>query len=297
MTVLASPLLQQAHALRAQGRGGEALVLLEQAMAQPGPEREQVAPTFVAWLIQAGAHDHARRWLGRLPQAQQQMLSWQDLAWAAQAGWWQDWQGPHLQLQRLAPGHAAWLQQLFQQPGFADLVNRDFGRKLRQMPLPQVQQLLASQQRQSPVHLGSLVFAVVRAAPEGGAGTPLGVASLVNIDSRSRRAEFIIGFPEGVATRTECIETGGLMLAVAFRELNLHKVTATVYSDNPRNLSLQRDLLSQGFVDEGTLRQQLRSDEGQWLDLHQIGGLAADVMAHPLAQRLMQRYPLRALGL
>jgi RimJ/RimL family protein N-acetyltransferase len=271
------------------------LALLEQVMAQPGPAREQVAPTFIAWLIQAGAHPHARQWLGRLPEAQRQQRPWADLAWSAQAGWWHDWQGPHLQLQRLAAGHAAWLQQLFAQPGFADLVNRDFGQKLRRMPLAQVQQMLATQAQQSAVHLGSLVFAVVRKGPEGDAGTPLGVASLVNIDSRSRRAEFIIGFPEGVATRSECIETGGLMLAVAFRELNLHKVTATVYSDNPRSRSLCEDLLSQGFVNEGTLREHLRSVDGKWLDLHQIGGLAREVMAHPLAQRLMKRYPLRAL--
>ncbi len=58
-----------------------------------------------------------------------------------------------------------------------------------------------------------------------------------------------------------------LALAFAFRELNLHRVTITVFSYNDRSLALAEKL---GFRREGTYRERLQRD-GQRYDMHLLG--------------------------
>jgi diamine N-acetyltransferase len=104
-------------------------------------------------------------------------------------------------------------------------------------------------------------FVIVSTEPEALA---VGTISLTSIDTRSRHAEYGRVFVDpanrrgGVATRAS-----RLLLAYAFRELNLRRVYLRVFAENARAIELYTRL---GFVEEGRLREHVYKD-GSYRDV------------------------------
>jgi RimJ/RimL family protein N-acetyltransferase len=293
----ASACLQQADALWQARKVPEALGVLQKALKAPWPlpERLPVAQRLAECLIKVGQAPQARQLLAQLQSAlaAQAASSGQPvpppewcstLAWCAHEAWWQPLQGPQVRLRRLQAPDTPWLKALFLDDGFADLVNRDYGQRVRAMPEATVAQLLAQQAQQSPVDAGALIYRVERLD-----GQALGLASLVTIDSEARRAEFIIGFPPGAATASQVMETGCLLIDLAFARVGFHKVTSAVYGDNPRLASLVSSLQALGFEREGLQRQHVKVPGGGFVDLHLMGALREDVLSNARVARLRAR--------
>jgi len=88
---------------------------------------------------------------------------------------------------------------------------------------------------------------------------PIGVTSLVNIDWKNRNAACIIDIGEknywGKGYGKEALS---LLLGYAFMELNLHRVSLSVYAFNARAIHLYTKL---GFTKEGETRQDIFKTE------------------------------------
>lgn len=293
--VSAQAYLEQADGFWAKGQVAQALSALQLGLKAAGSaeDRLRVARRLVQCLLKAGKPEQARQVIDELQarltpstrspiQAQPAWLA--HLAWCAHQAWWQPLQGPHVRLRRLQAADARWLKALFSDESFADLVNRDYGQRVRAMPEPTVAQLLAQQARQSPVDTGALIYRVERLD-----GQALGLASLVTIDSEARRAEFIIGFPKGAATASQVMETGCLLIDLAFGRVGFHKVTSAIYGDNPRLSSLVSSLQALGFEREGLQRQHVKLPGGRFVDLHLMGALREEVLRNARVARLRAR--------
>ena len=86
-------------------------------------------------------------------------------------------------------------------------------------------------------------------------GHPVGMLSLVNIDTVHRRAEparFLIGEPDRVKGLPVAVEALNLLYELAFDRLGLHRVYGTVVAENRQMLKLHLYL---GMKEEGRLRQ------------------------------------------
>ena len=289
--------LQQADALWQARKAPEALGVLQQGLKAPWPlpERLPLAQRLAECLIKAGQAPQARQLLAQVQSAlaaqathsgqPQAMPEWcATLAWCANEAWWQPLQGPQVRLRRLQAPDAPWLKALFSDQGFADLVNRDYGQRVRAMLEATLAQLLAQQAQQSPVDMGALIYRVERLD-----GHALGLASLVTIDSEARRAEFIIGCPPGAATASQVMETGCLLIDFAFARVGFHKVTSAIYGDNPRLASLVSSLQALGFEREGLQRQHVKLPGGGFVDLHLMGALREEVLSNARVARLRAR--------
>jgi RimJ/RimL family protein N-acetyltransferase len=287
--------LAQADECWAAGQVAQAMTALQRGLLAAGSaeDRLRVARRLVQRLLTVGKPEQARQVIGQLqarlkPSADapvQAQPAWlEHLAWCAHEAWWQALQGPQVRLRRLQALDAAWLKALFSDEGFADLVNRDYGQRVRAMPEATVAQLLAQQAQQSPVETGALIYRVERLD-----GQALGLASLVTIDSEARRAEFIIGFPPGAATASQVMETGCLLIDLAFARVGFHKVTSAIYGDNPRVASLVSSLQALGFEREGLQRQHVKLPGGGFVDLHLMGALREEVLANARVARLRAR--------
>jgi len=287
--------LEQADEFWARGQVAQALSALQQGLLVTGSleDRLRVARRLVQCLLKAGEPEQARQVIGQLQarlkpstlapiQAQPAWLA--HLAWCAHEAWWQPLKGPHVRLRRLQAADASWLKALFSDEGFANLVNRDYGQRVRAMPEATVAQLLAQQAQQSPVESGALVYRVERLN-----GQALGLASLVTIDSEARRAEFIIGFPPSAATANQVMETGCLLIDLAFARVGFHKVTSAIYGDNPRLSSLVSSLQAFSLKTQGLQRQHVKLPSGGFVDLHLMGALGAEVLANARVGRLRAR--------
>lgn len=286
----AAELLARAQALTADKRFADAVSCLSQGVrAVPAPgDKLMLARSLMQLLIQLGQAARARLVLDQVQQWAPSPPDWlADLSFSLSPAWEQPLQGPALRLRRLVGDDAAWLKALFTDEAFAARVNRDYGQRVNDLTLPQVAQQLEAQAKQLPVDMGAHVLVIEQRSD----GARLGLACLVAIDAGSRRAEFIIGFaqPERVPS-TWVAETGALMLALAFQRLCMHRVTASLYSDNPRLASLMASLCALGFAKEGVQRQHLRLPDGRHVDLHLLGALRDEVLSQPLAARLIKRY-------
>lgn len=208
-----------------------------------------------------------------------------DLSWRLDACWWEPVQGNSLRLRKPQGSDAAWLQGCFADAAFASAVNRDYAARIRALPVPQIAQLLEAQLKQSPVDLGAQMFIIERLT-----GEPLGLATFVSIDVDSRRAEYIIGFAGGVPHGTVVLETTLLLADFAFMRARFHKVTACIYSDNPRLHDLTVSMRKMGFEQEGIQRAHVRLPGGGYVDIHLMGGLRHEVLANPLMRQCAKRY-------
>jgi RimJ/RimL family protein N-acetyltransferase len=92
---------------------------------------------------------------------------------------------------------------------------------------------------------------------------PIGITSLINIDTKNRNAECIIDIGEkeywGKGYGTEALK---LLLDYAFLELNLHRISLRVFSHNERAIHIYNKI---GFVQEGVVRESLYRS-GKWHD-------------------------------
>ena len=86
-------------------------------------------------------------------------------------------------------------------------------------------------------------------------GEPVGMLSLVGVDTINRRAEparFLIGEPDAVRGLPVAVEAMKLLYELAFDELKLHRVHGTIAVDNRLMIKWQKFL---GMREEGILRQ------------------------------------------
>ena len=106
-------------------------------------------------------------------------------------------------------------------------------------------------------------------------GTPVGMLSLIAIDTKNRNAEpsrFLIGEEEAVRGKPAAVEAMALLYRLAFDELKLARLYGTVASGNSKMLKWQKYL---GMREEGRMRQHLWLD-GQWHDAIMLGLLEED---------------------
>nr|WP_272913728.1 GNAT family protein [Halalkalibacter okhensis] len=105
--------------------------------------------------------------------------------------------------------------------------------------------------------------------------SPIGVTSLINIDSKNRNAECIIDIGEkeywGKGYGSEALK---VLLDYAFLELNLHRVSLRVFSLNERAIHIYNKL---GFEKEGVIRESLYRN-GRWHDIITMGILKKEYM-------------------
>ncbi|MFU1797442.1 GNAT family N-acetyltransferase [Paenibacillus azoreducens] len=103
---------------------------------------------------------------------------------------------------------------------------------------------------------------------EKGNEIPIGIVSLIGIDYKNRNAECIIDIGEkeywGKGYGSEGLK---LLLDYAFYEMNLHRVSLSVFSFNDRAIHLYTKI---GFQQEGSSRQCLFRD-GEWHDIIHMG--------------------------
>ncbi len=123
-------------------------------------------------------------------------------------------------------------------------------------------------------------------------GTPIGIASLVDMNLRNSRAELLIGLPD-VSDGWVSLEATLLILEFAFKTLGLAKVYSYVYSDNTQS---QKNTLHLGFTQEGVLRSHvIRPDTSETLDLIINGYLANEFFQNPRILKLFTRVLGRSL--
>lgn len=143
------------------------------------------------------------------------------------------------------------------------------------------------QAQQSPVDSRQIQWVIERRD-----GTPLGLAALVDIDFRSSRAEGLIGFPEKQSSFV-AIEASWLILEFVFCTLQLNRLYAYVYGENPYALSYISNL---GFQHEGVLREHVRNPEtGQLMDLHLSALLRKEFLSSPKNHLIAKRFLGRSL--
>lgn len=108
-------------------------------------------------------------------------------------------------------------------------------------------------------------------------GKTIGITSLINIDYKNRNAECILDIGEkdywGMGYGKEALT---LLLDYAFLELNLHRISLSVFSFNNRAIRLYTGI---GFVEEGISRQALYRN-GEWHDIVNMGILKKDYLSN-----------------
>lgn len=191
---------------------------------------------------------------------------WLTLAQGLDACWWAPVVGRRVTLRRPQGADAAVLKAIFNEPLFAAAVNRDYAAQITQAPLRVLQEQLDAQWHRSPLDLGAYVGLVL--SPQG---KPWGICSLVDMDLKHSRGEFIIGFTDPMPSSLAITETGLLMARLAFEHAHLHRVTCSVYGDNPRREALGRMLGKMGFVLEGCLRDHIKTADGRFTDVQLWG--------------------------
>ena len=109
-------------------------------------------------------------------------------------------------------------------------------------------------------------------------GKPVGMVSLIGIDTTHRRAEparFLIGEPSAVKGIPVAVEAMKLVYELAFDDLALNRVFGTVAADNHLMIKWQKFL---GMREEGRLRQHLFL-AGAFQDAICLGMLEAEYRA------------------
>jgi len=118
----------------------------------------------------------------------------------------------------------------------------------------------------------SLLFTIVI---DKASGRYVGQAGLGHENQKNRDAKFAIAIgPEwwGRGLGTEIVRW---VVGHAFKELNLHRISLTVFESNIRARSVYKKV---GFVEEGVLRK-ANWGNGQWRDVVQMGILDEDFWA------------------
>ncbi len=165
--------------------------------------------------------------------------------------------GQRLNLVRTTEQHATFLQGCYLNTEFMSLYR--LLHHHQQPSLSQITQRLAAETRLPPHYFEWII-------ERRSDGQAIGLASLADYQPNHGRAEFLIG----LLNPTEHLMGMGLeaillVLEFAFNTLQLHKLSALVYS---HNIQAQRNVLHLGFHSEGLLREHLQHKQ-QWIDIHQ----------------------------
>jgi RimJ/RimL family protein N-acetyltransferase len=270
-----------------------AIPLLRQALHQVTDMRlqQEIVHRLLRALTRLGRLDEAwadidratKAWDGDTP-------DWMaSMAWRINPHWWEPCRRGRIQIRRASGTDAPWLKAVFAEGHFGAAVNREYSARLLATSTPQLAEQLDKQLAQAPSDLGAMLMVVEHTQREG-VEARLGIASLVDIDAANRRAEFIIGFPGAVPHGTLVFEAGALLADLAFKRLQFHKVTASIYGDNRRLVDLAAMLQRVGFRQEGLQCEHVRLPSGVYVDIHLWGGLRDAVLQSPLMQRFSQRF-------
>lgn len=295
-----------AAAFLAQGQDKRAMALLQQAL-QGDQLTEPMWLLAVHYLVQAQIRlemlDAARQTLievedriqRRAVKLQGQLVApaWlEKIQWQLMPCWWQTHEARRIRIRRPQAQDALWLKTCFADDRFANSVNREYAKRVNQIPVSLLAQQLEKQFKQSPVDQGAVLWLIERIDSDG--SPVIGLAGLVNIDANNRRAEFMMGYPGNVPLGTLVMEAGVLLADVVFGQLCFHKLTASIYEDNPRCADVMSILLRLGFQCEGVHREQVRVQD-RFLDLHVLGALHREVLAVPGLQKSAKRFLSRVI--
>jgi len=255
------------------------------AASQNGPLRPQ-ALAQVRALLKQGQLDQARMLLRQAKQVGGHDADLDDLDFLLQPGWKLPISCPALKLRLPTLGDALFFKQCFADAAFM----HDFHRTARRYSDVSEIEGILSRQVKAEVHQSASVHWVM-ACSAGPNERPIGLASLANVHAAHRRAEFLIGVPQGKAGLRSLALTGALLaMDFAFNRVGLNKLTTIVFADNPHS---QKSTLSLGFEQEGFRRQHMCDrSSGQWLDCFDNG---MTVQAFRGNQRL-STLSLRLLG-
>lgn len=244
--------------------------------------RLDIAKQLFAIYRLAGRADLARSLLNRLAKlglVNHASPAWLvRRAWALADFWWLPLRSSGIALRRPRAPDAIWLRRCFADATFGQAVNRSYAERLINITDVELERELERQWRASPPDFGAQLMLI-----ENAAGDRLGVAAMVNIDADNRRAEFLMGFQQPHVQSVAVLRVGGLMMDFAFRLANFHKLSASIYADNTRGEAILRMLESVGFKREGLLRDHLALPNGQYVDVHLVGGLGSEVLAQSRA--------------
>jgi len=185
--------------------------------------------------------------------------------------------GQRLNLVRTTGQHATFLQSCYLNTAFMSLYR--LLHHSQQPSLPQIEQRLTAEAQLPPQYFEWII-------ERDSDGKAIGLASLADYQPNHGRAEFLLGFlnpteqPMGMG-----LEASLLVLEFAFNTLQLHKLSALVYS---HNIPAQRNVLHLGFHSEGLLREHLQHKQ-QWIDIHQNSLLEREFRASTALRRWSTR--------
>lgn len=244
------------------------------------------AHALVRALLKQGQMDEARQLLRQARQVGGQDPDLDDLHFLLHPGWKQPIGCAAGQLRLPTLGDAAFFKQCFDDASFM----HDFHRTARRYAEVSEIEKILSRQIATEVHQSASLHWVL-ACPEGSTDRPSGLVSLANIHAAHRRAEFLIGVPQGRSGLRSLALIGALLaMDFAFNRVGLHKLTTIVFADNAHS---QQSTLSLGFEQEGFRRQHMRDRRsGQWLDCFDNGMTAPAFRRNPRLSMLS----LRLLG-
>lgn len=185
--------------------------------------------------------------------------------------------GQRISLVRATGHHAVFLHSCYQNVAFMSLY-----RLLHYSQQPSLQQIIQRLSVQAELPPNHFEWIIERHSD----AQPIGLASLADYQPNHGRAEFLIGFlnPEEHPLGSG-LEASLLVLEFAFNILQLHKLTALVYSHNPQ---AQRNVLHLGFRSEGLLREHLHHKQ-EWIDVYQNSLLEREFRTATALQRCSLR--------
>ena len=174
--------------------------------------------------------------------------------------WHHPLKSKNLMLIRPQEQHRAFLTELLQTSSFVERYNSFIGNG------PAVVESFIQRTSLPPLQTKQLDWIVADLK-----GEPIGLACLADLDFESRRAEWLLGFPELPDMRQRMVEAALLLFVAAFACLRLEKVYGYVYQSN---VVAQEATMHLGFQKEGVLRTHVRNRvTGKREDLHVFGFL------------------------
>ena len=192
--------------------------------------------------------------------------------------------GRRVKLLPVAPEHAPFLHQCYQDNEFMDLYRLAQSRK---ETVEQITARLREEQKQMPNQKRRFEWVIFRCNAEDEVGEFIGLASVADFQYSFRRGEFLIGILNSQARKMGIgLEASLLVLEFAFNELKLHKFVSFVYRHNQ---SSQHNTLQLGFRKEGLLRDHLSYQHTGFIDLYQNALLENEFRTNKRLARLSKR--------
>jgi RimJ/RimL family protein N-acetyltransferase len=198
--------------------------------------------------------------------------------------------GRNLQLRRLGPEHADYMQQSFADAQFWAAYRSNQNRHLTTVEL---RQRLDLESQNSPQTLGKIEWVIQRISRSpGGENNNIGLAGLTAFDPRQNCAEFLLGIVRSQDRKPGAgLEASLLLFDYAFNRMHLSRLVSHVYADNGE---AQRNTLALGFRQEVLLRDHFRKlGESELSDVYRNGMLLSEFRDNKrlatLSQRLLDR--------